>query len=781
MTDTPTPNTGAAVDFLMCYSGNDPIMLTAIIPDGGGLESLTVRPETEAAKTRDWINARQGKANIYFTVNPTIKPMSGQGIKAKKIDIRGMKALHVDIDPRVGEDPAQELERGIRVLEGYNPPPTYIIKSGNGVQGFWVLDEELQTNGSEELAADLEAYNQQIALILHADACHNIDRIMRLPGTINVPDAKKRKKGRVPTLASLHFSDLDRVYSIKQFTAAPRVQQKSTGAGTGAVVKITGNLPRVDLDKLPEKVSAKCKEIIVQGDDPDDPTRFPSRSEALFYVCCELARGGVDDDTIAAILMDRDLGISSSVLEKPRSQEYAARQIQRAREEVISPELRRLNEAHAVIADLGGKCRVISEVFDHSMNRPRISRQSFEDFRNRYMHETVQEGKKEYPMGAWWLKNPLRRQFDTLVFAPGRSVEGAYNLWKGFACESIPGDCSLYIAHIHDNICSSNEVYFTYLMNWMARAVQKPDSPGEVAIVLRGRMGTGKGVFVKTFGGLWGRHFLQVSDPKHLVGSFNAHLRDCVVLFGDEAFYAGDKKHESILKTLVTEETFMIEGKGVDAEAAPNYTHLLLASNNQWVVPAGGDERRFFVLDVGDQKMQDSSYFKAIKQQMDAGGMEALLHMLLTRDISEFDVRRFPRTAALQEQKELSYTYEESWWVEKLKEGTLLKGVVGWPKEVAKEGLQSDYLDYCLKLRNQKPMTPTALGKFLNRAMPADYPRGFQKWTNRVTYDEDGEPRQERDRVYFYEVAPIQACRDHWEKNWGTQEGGWPPLDMDEG
>ena len=33
------------------------------------------------------------------------------------------------------------------------------------------------------------------------EATHNIDRILRLPGTVNYPNKKKRVKGRVPTLA----------------------------------------------------------------------------------------------------------------------------------------------------------------------------------------------------------------------------------------------------------------------------------------------------------------------------------------------------------------------------------------------------------------------------------------------------------------------------------------------------------------------------------------------------------------------------------------------------
>lgn len=766
-TGSPDPNTPEAVKFLQRYAGDDLIMLTAIVPDQGGVESISLDPTADERKLREWIDKRQGKANIYFSVNPTMRPLSGVGVKAKKVHIRGMRALHVDLDPRVGEDLKAELERGLRLLREYKPAPSFIVCSGGGVQGFWLLAEEQPTGGSEERAAEMEAYNQQIALTLKADPCHNIDRIMRVPGTINVPDAKKVRRGRVPALASLAEGASWHRYELSEFTPAPRVQSRSTGAGTGVVVKIEGNLEPVDLDKLGEKVKGKVKEVIVQGEDKDDLTRWASRSECLFWVTCELVRAGLEDETIAAILLDRDLGISSSVLDKPRPNEYAARQIQRAREEVVSPELRELNEKHAVIADMGGKCRVISEVYDHALKRPRISRQSFDDFRNRYMHLKVTEGNKEQQLGKWWLLHPMRRQFDSIVFAPGQTVEGAFNLWKGFACEAIPGNCGKYLSHLRENVCSGNTEHYNYLVQWMARAVQKPDSPGEVAIILRGRQGTGKGFFVKALGSLFGRHFLQVGDPKHLVGSFNAHLRDCVLLFGDEAFYAGDKKHESILKTLVTEETLMIEAKGVDVEVSPNYTHLILASNSQWVVPAGGEERRFFVLDVADTQMQNSSYFADIQRELDNGGREALLHYLMTMDLSEFNVRKFPKTDALLDQKVLSLRDEESWWVEKLRDGELLHMSGEWRTRVLKEAVHADYIEFCARQRVFRPMTPTSLGRFLHRVLPPGFPKAFQGYSQAITYHDDGDGSKVNKRAYFYEIPDVETCRAHFDKTYG--------------
>src|SRR5690606_17082094 len=98
-----------------------------------------------------------------------------------------------------------------------------------------------------------------------------------------------------------------------------------------------------------------------------------------------------------------------SVLDKgSMAEKYALRQIGRAREHAIAPELRELNERHAVVSNWQGRCRVIEEVWDHVICRYKLTRQSFEDFRNRYMNRLVAEGKGDKitytPLGKWWLQ-----------------------------------------------------------------------------------------------------------------------------------------------------------------------------------------------------------------------------------------------------------------------------------------------------------------------------------------------------------------------------------------
>src|SRR5262249_5218298 len=137
----------------------------------------------------------------------------------------------------------------------------------------------------------------------------------------------------------------------------------------------------------------------------------------------------------------------------------------------------------------------------------------------------------------------------------------------------------------------------------------------------------------------------------HLTGNFNGHLRDCIFLFADEAFFPGNPAHVGVLKSIITEPHLTIEAKYQNAVLAPNFVHLMMASNEDWVVPASLEARRFFVLDVLPTHANNHVYFGAIQAELDSGGFEAMLHDLLKHDISTFNVRRVPSTTGLQSQK----------------------------------------------------------------------------------------------------------------------------------
>lgn len=741
-----------SIQFLQTFHPLGPWVLTAIALDRKSVTTITFGPST-IADAEEWIAKHNGKANLYFNVNLVGRPVTK---KVTREDIVSVPWLHVDVDARVGEPLADEIVRIKKLLLDECPvqAPTCVVFSGGGCQAFWRLKRSLPIKTLAD-AENAGRYSQQLEIILGGDACHNVDRIMRLPGTMNIPDAKKIAKGRVPAQAEVLVYRPENVYPIDDFVQAPAVQMPGANLG---YVEVPTNVPRLgnvnELDKW--KVPDRVKVVIVQGHDPDAPKEGDnSRSAWLFDVCCQLLRAQVPDDIVFAVVTDPDFGISASVLDKgTNAARYALRQIERAKEEVEEPWLRRLNEQFAVIGNLGGKCRIIEEIVDPAMNRSILTRQTFGDFRNRYANETLLVGKRHLQVGDWWIRHPRRRQYDTIVFSPGRVVPSAYNLWQGFACEAKPGAAhELYLQHVRENICAGNPLHYDYLVGWMARAVQVPDSPGETAIVLRGKSGTGKSFFAKQFGAIWGKHFLQVSDAKHLVGSFNAHLRDCVVLFGDEAFFAGDRRHESVLKTLITEEKMIVEHKGVDAEVSPNFIHLILASNADWVVPTGATERRFFMLDVADGHRQDTTYFHAINEAMRHGGRQNLLYFLLNFDLKAFDSRRVPMTLALLEQKIHSLGPMHEWWLDRLMEGSLLNGQQ-WKSLVYCDELVDDYVQACARYSVPRRGSSVKLGLFLSSVCP-------EGWPKRARHSETG-------RKHYYQFPPLRELRDKWDSIFGA-------------
>lgn len=782
--------TEKAVDFLKKFYPNGPWVVTSISPDKKGINTSTFE---DVKSLTEWIDRFNGNRNIYFSVNQTNRAITS---KANKEDIRSAHYIHVDIDPADGTnytDPnsiGPERERLLSLLTDKLPKglpkPTFIVFSGGGYQGFWKLEQPVDIDGNIDKANEFELYNKRLEQVFGGDHCHNVDRIMRVPGTVNIPDSKKRKSGRVEELAVLMEYSPKNVYSLDEFKKAQAVQitgPSRDGGSYGVEVNIPGNVERLqDLSELDQwNVPDRTKVVIAQGHHPELPKeKDNSRSSWLFDCVCSLVRCGVPDGVIFAILMDAEWGIASSVVElKSGAERYAIRQIKRAKEYSEDPNLTMMNDRHAIIGNIGGKCRVIEEIEDDVLHRSRITMSSFEDIRNRYGHIQIKIGTTEkgqdvmVPLGKYWIGHRMRRQFDTMRFMPQGDKPGVYNLWRGFNVEPRPGDCSIYLDHLLHNMCNGDAAIYDYLVKWMASAVQNPASPGEVAVVLRGGKGTGKGTFAKIFGRLFGRHYLQVANPSHLVGNFNSHLRDVIFLFADEAFFAGDKKHESVLKMLVTEDSIPIEAKGVDVESYPNYVHLMMASNDPHVIRATGDERRYFVLDMGERNKQDKSFFKGMWKQMENGGYEALLYHLQSLDLSDYEVRNVPETSALNEQKLLSMGVEEEWWYRKLCDGRILNMHSEWTALAPRESVNDDYIAYAEKWKFSRRGNETVLGKFLSRVCPH-----VDKVQRRVTLDEtDSSGRSVRvsRRINYYDFGSLEACRDAWVEAYGKTD--WPdPL-----
>jgi hypothetical protein len=461
---------------------------------------------------------------------------------------------------------------------------------------------------------------------------------------------------------------------------------------TGQRYEVVIDLPRAawpadcQLEKTKAKLTKKLRKDPVTLED-GEKIKPSFRQYWLVSQCGRLRRTGLAGDP----LVDALKALRDEYCENPEEKtDDMLRQIAESGERnygVTRPMekdavIAEFNARFYVIENLGGKCRVCEEVEDTWERRKRIVlvHQSFADFRNRYMHQLVkvgtdpETGEPIYESYAKvWLYNNNRRQYQRVVYLPETLVpEDVRNLWRGFAYPPVKGNCSKYLAHLKNNICGGKQDRYDWLLAWMAYGVRHPAEPGHTCPVLKGGQGVGKTMAAETYARLWGAHALTITQKSHFTGHFNAHLRNCSVLVANEAFFAGDRSQAGAMKGLITDEMIAIEAKGIDVVMTPNLLHILFTSNEDWVVPADLDVRRFTVFEVGDRRRENLEYFSAIAKQMEAGGYSALLyHLLFEADLKNFSPRKHLPTDELLQQKEASLTGADAVWYECLQRGNI--------------------------------------------------------------------------------------------------------------
>lgn len=426
----------------------------------------------------------------------------------------------------------------------------------------------------------------------------------------------------------------------------------------------------------------------------------------------------------------------------------------------------RINDEWALVL-MGSKAVVVREqAVGPIEDRLRIL--SVEAFNYKLLNRPTQiagaDGKvKTVSFAQRWLRDRHRRTFDGIEFFPNPDgaghTPGYLNLYRGFSVRprAKDGGWSILRDHMLNNVCQGDEALFRWYFGWFAHLFQKPRERIGTALVMRGRMGTGKSKVGEIMGSLIASHYFLVGDARYITGNFNAHMAACLLLQAEEAVWAGDKAAEGRLKDLVTAEIQMIEQKSIDPIRLKNYVRLIMTSNEDWVVPAGKDERRFAVFDVHPRCAQNHGYFREMDEQMADGGREALLADLLAFDLGTVNLRKIPMTAALLEQKIRSLDTVEAWWLERLFDGTTTRKSSSWQTEVPIDGLFDDYIETAEKIGVKRRSEMTAFGMKLGKIVPG------LKRVRRYFDLQDGTMT----RRWCYELTSLDHCRMAFEEQLG--------------
>jgi hypothetical protein len=422
--------------------------------------------------------------------------------------------------------------------------------------------------------------------------------------------------------------------------------------------------------------------------------------------------------------------------------------------------LQRLNSQHAVINNIGKIASWMPVKRKGSSKKFEISFQSKEHFlliySNAKIHTRIQ-GKKgplllEVPVGPWWLEHEERQQFHGVTFEPEapRNVGGWLNLWQGWGCEERPGDWGLIEKHNDEVVANGNKEYADYLKRWNAWSVQHPAEPPETSLVLIGEKGTGKNAWARALERIFGPHSLEVTGEEELIGRFNAHHEDCVLLIADEAYWSGNSKCVGKLQAMITQGTLWIEHKGVNRYQAPNRLHVVHLAEPGWVIPAGRHERRYAAFEVSKARLGDREYFRALFHQIDNGGAEAMFWDLRRMDLGHWHPRELPKallhSRALQKQQMKTLPPWEKWYLKLLHDGKLPNSFDKRPNATLTRSLLRNVREAIPHLKNA---TDTDLKDFLET--------------------------KDCEKKHFasgngYVFLPLGVARRAWEEGYGPQD-----------
>ncbi len=390
----------------------------------------------------------------------------------------------------------------------------------------------------------------------------------------------------------------------------------------------------------------------------------------------------------------------------------------------------------------------------------RVDHLSVQSFHELESNNLIMFSNKEIQISKLWMKSKNRRQYEGIVFDPGNSSPGFFNVWRGFAVGAPKGEVDpkaqravdLFVEHIRENVCAGDEEHTRWVLGFFAHLIQKPEEKPRAALVLRGKKGVGKNVITECVGRLLGDHFITCANRRYLSGNFNSHLENKLLLVLDEAYWSGDKQTEGVLKDMITGSKHIIERKGHESYIIDNLLRVVIFGNEEWVVPATGDERRFAVFEVGDRNRQDNVFFGEIMDGMrDFGGDELLFKYLKEFDLSEVDLNTPPETGALMTQKEHTMGPVESWWFACLQEGEIIgAGLDAWPKDVPRQVLRTSFLG-AIDEQKYKGRIPNSnwFGRAFGKMAPSCV---------KVVRKMDGDLRT---RVQV--IAPLDIARAEWE------------------
>lgn len=269
-----------------------------------------------------------------------------------------------------------------------------------------------------------------------------------------------------------------------------------------------------------------------------------------------------------------------------------------------------------------------------------------------------------------WVNWKGRAEADTLVYEPGQEarVDDSLNLWRGWGCEPKAGNLKPWYKLFNFIMLGASPEGKKWFEQWLAYPIQNPGAKMFSAVVIWGvAQGTGKTFIAHIMQKIYGENFGEVTNDD-LNGSFNTWAVNKQFILGEEIAGGENKRVLSDrLKKLITQPDILVNTKFIAQYTIRDCVNFYFTSNHPDAFYLEDSDRRFFVHEVRSNPMSREDYAE-IDAWKDGEGPAALLHHLLSVDLTDFHSKSAPPVTKSKEDMRQESKSEVQRWVMLLRE-----------------------------------------------------------------------------------------------------------------
>lgn len=229
---------------------------------------------------------------------------------------------------------------------------------------------------------------------------------------------------------------------------------------------------------------------------------------------------------------------------------------------------------------------------------------------------------------------------------------------------------------VQEGYCGKEKAFTEYFINCLAWIIQNPKEKSQVAIIIKGPKGLGKGWLARFLDMIWGKNYLFIPS-KGLEGDFNSHLADRVMVFIDEINPQNmGKNNIDAIKSMITERNTIVHPKHQNQKVARSNINIIGATNNELTnIEMTTDNRRFFIVESPISQHEVSKWKPFIEQMWeefivgddakknDWLRVRALFYYLVTKPLGDFvPHKKLPWTPYMKKMVEMSIPVVHNWW-----------------------------------------------------------------------------------------------------------------------